>query len=161
MNFQTKKPVLSETDSIFFKLNSISRNSSANREKTAHIDFNLGFEKFASLTSFSFSDFNDLKMGANGPSDYLRPEYVQQVDGQDVIFDNSDPRVQKHTGYSQFNFMQKFLLKTDKTEYDLGVHYSSTSNIPRYDRLIRYNNCLLYTSPSPRDGLLSRMPSSA
>ena len=25
----------------------------------------------------------------------------------------------------------------------------------------QYNNCLLYTSPSPRDGLLSRMPSSA
>ena len=24
-----------------------------------------------------------------------------------------------------------------------------------------YNFCLLYTSPSPRDGLLSRMPSSA
>ena len=24
-----------------------------------------------------------------------------------------------------------------------------------------YCNCLLYTSPSPRDGLLSRMPSSA
>ena len=26
---------------------------------------------------------------------------------------------------------------------------------------IEANNCLLYTSPSPRDGLLSRMPSSA
>ena len=26
---------------------------------------------------------------------------------------------------------------------------------------IRVINCLLYTSPSPRDGLLSRMPSSA
>ena len=26
---------------------------------------------------------------------------------------------------------------------------------------VRYYNCLLYTSPSPRDGLLSRMPSSA
>ena len=25
----------------------------------------------------------------------------------------------------------------------------------------RGNSCLLYTSPSPRDGLLSRMPSSA
>ena len=25
----------------------------------------------------------------------------------------------------------------------------------------KYNDCLLYTSPSPRDGLLSRMPSSA
>ena len=27
--------------------------------------------------------------------------------------------------------------------------------------LMRGNVCLLYTSPSPRDGLLSRMPSSA
>ena len=26
---------------------------------------------------------------------------------------------------------------------------------------LRSNSCLLYTSPSPRDGLLSRMPSSA
>ena len=26
---------------------------------------------------------------------------------------------------------------------------------------VQYLNCLLYTSPSPRDGLLSRMPSSA
>ena len=140
MNFQTKKPVFSESDSIFFELNSISRNSSANKEKTAHVDFNLGSKKFASLTSFTFSDFDDLKMGDNGPSDYLRPEYVQQVEGEDVIFSNPNPRIQKHTGYSQFNFMQKFLLKTDKTEYDLGLHYSSTSNIPRYDRLIRYNN---------------------
>ena len=27
--------------------------------------------------------------------------------------------------------------------------------------LVHLNTCLLYTSPSPRDGLLSRMPSSA
>src|SRR5680860_1018661 len=29
------------------------------------------------------------------------------------------------------------------------------------DGLVEIWNCLLYTSPSPRDGLLSRMPSSA
>ena len=29
------------------------------------------------------------------------------------------------------------------------------------NRLVDLNSCLLYTSPSPRDGLLSRMPSSA
>ena len=29
------------------------------------------------------------------------------------------------------------------------------------DELKHYISCLLYTSPSPRDGLLSRMPSSA
>ena len=32
-------------------------------------------------------------------------------------------------------------------------------SIKRQD--LRKGNCLLYTSPSPRDGLLSRMPSSA
>ena len=29
------------------------------------------------------------------------------------------------------------------------------------DHFLRMSVCLLYTSPSPRDGLLSRMPSSA
>ena len=36
------------------------------------------------------------------------------------------------------------------------------SNVPRaIAGLKEANHCLLYTSPSPRDGLLSRMPSSA
>ena len=39
------------------------------------------------------------------------------------------------------------------------------SRAPRDGRFIeivgRYNPCLLYTSPSPRDATLSRMPSSA
>ena len=30
-----------------------------------------------------------------------------------------------------------------------------------YTRIMNPTTCLLYTSPSPRDGLLSRMPSSA
>ena len=29
------------------------------------------------------------------------------------------------------------------------------------DNFMQFKTCLLYTSPSPRDGLLSRMPSSA
>ena len=32
---------------------------------------------------------------------------------------------------------------------------------PQWPRVFRVDYCLLYTSPSPRDGLLSRMPSSA
>ena len=71
MNFQTKSPILSDSDSMYFKSNLISRSSSANNEKTGHLDFNIGMKNFASLTSFSISDFDDLKMGSNGPSDYL------------------------------------------------------------------------------------------
>ena len=37
----------------------------------------------------------------------------------------------------------------------------ATSDVDRYVKHCRDKGCLLYTSPSPRDGLLSRMPSSA
>ena len=67
MNFQTKSPILSDSDSMYFKSNLISRSSTANKEKTGHLDFNIGMKNFASLTSFSISDFDDLKMGSNGP----------------------------------------------------------------------------------------------
>ena len=33
--------------------------------------------------------------------------------------------------------------------------------IPFVASTVKQDTCLLYTSPSPRDGLLSRMPSSA
>ncbi len=39
--------------------------------------------------------------------------------------------------------------------------YSLREKIIRNKYLNKYKTCLLYTSPSPRDGLLSRMPSSA
>ena len=44
-----------------------------------------------------------------------------------------------------------------------GAYTLSTQAHVRGDVLYRLmkTNCLLYTSPSPRDGLLSRMPSSA
>src|SRR5664279_3547605 len=41
------------------------------------------------------------------------------------------------------------------------VDRTSDANGQRVERLTGQRGCLLYTSPSPRDGLLSRMPSSA
>ena len=42
-----------------------------------------------------------------------------------------------------------------------NVGYNIPSNFTLAQMADLYNGCLLYTSPSPRDGLLSRMPSSA
>ena len=49
------------------------------------------------------------------------------------------------------------------TVYDQLEHsYESQKHlILEVDLALLNNDCLLYTSPSPRDGLLSRMPSSA
>ena len=40
-------------------------------------------------------------------------------------------------------------------------HLPNASELAGYKQKLKENSCLLYTSPSPRDGLLSRMPSSA
>jgi len=139
INFYTKTPKLSLTDTLLFKGNTIIRYSSASNEKTGHIDFNLGYKKWAFLTSVSFTDFDDLQMGKFGPDDYLRPEYVVTTNGQDNIVQNKNPRIQHFTGYKQINFLQKVQYKVDETlHFDLGLLYSTTSDYPRYDRLIRY-----------------------
>ena len=136
MNFYTKKPKFSESQTPLMLINSTLRSASASNEKTGHFDINIGFKKWALLTSFSRNDFDNLTMGKYGLSDYLRPEYVDIINGLDSIIPNPNPRVQKFTHYSQFNFMQKVLFKPNNNiTADLGIHYS----------------CLLYTSPSPRD----------
>ena len=139
MNFYTKKAKLSNDSKPNIQINISSRYSSASNEKMYHIDFNYGLEKIAFLSSFSKSDFDDLTMGIHGPSDYLRPNYVTQNSaGDDVLVTNSKPRVQRNTGYSQTNFMQKVLYEPNKNlSIDIGIHFSKTGNIPRYDRLIR------------------------
>ena len=42
-----------------------------------------------------------------------------------------------------------------------GIPMPSDGDQGTLNPLLELCNCLLYTSPSPRDGLLSRMPSSA
>ena len=48
------------------------------------------------------------------------------------------------------------------TETDARLSFDVEGTLAKARDLIKlYEDCLLYTSPSPRDGLLSRMPSSA
>ncbi|MBC3756806.1 TonB-dependent receptor [Hyunsoonleella sp. SJ7] len=139
MGFYTQTPRLSESDSIKVSSNILTRYATASNEKTAHFDINLGYKKWAFVTNATFTDFNDLRMGSHGPEDYLRSEFVSSSNGNDVILENSNPKVQKFSGYHQFNAMQKVRYKPYKDlSFDLGLYYSRSSDIPRYDRLIRY-----------------------
>ena len=42
-----------------------------------------------------------------------------------------------------------------------GEHLEGSESLPPIEPLTKAWDCLLYTSPSPRDATLSRMPSSA
>ncbi|PIQ49061.1 MAG: TonB-dependent receptor [Cytophagales bacterium CG12_big_fil_rev_8_21_14_0_65_40_12] len=138
MSFQTLSPQLSLTDESLVKGTALARYSSVNNEKTTHFDINVGWKKWALVTSFSNFNYGDLRMGSNGPDDYLRPFYVERQNGADVVIANPDPLVQHPTGYEQTNLMQKVRFKPN-ANWDLtyGLHYSATSNYSRYDRLIR------------------------
>lgn len=144
MSFYTQKPRLSYTDSLLVKSNVVARYASASHENTGHFDINLGYKKWGFVSSASYTDFGDLKMGKNGPDDYLRPEYVVVENGTDVIKENSNPLVQKYSGYNQLNLMQKVRFEPfENLSFDLGLFYTTSSNIPRYDRLIRYRSGML------------------
>ncbi len=141
MNFYTKEAQFSHIDSLLFSGNANYRFASANSENTLHFDFNLGKRKWAFLTSVSYSDFDDLVMGKNGLDSYLRTNYVVSRNGQDELVLNENPRKQIATGYNQINLMQKINYKPNNSwHYNLGLHYSETSNYSRYDRLIRPNS---------------------
>ena len=141
MSFQTLTPHFSSDEKTLVSGNAITRYSSANNEKTGHFDVNLGWKKWASITSISSNDFGDLKMGTHGPKEYLRPFYVQRQNGIDIVVTNDDPLVQKPTAYSQLNLMQKVRFQpNEKWDFIYGFHFSETSSYSRYDRHIRYNN---------------------
>lgn len=141
MSFQTLTPQFSATSKSIVSGNAVSRFSTANNEKTGHFDVNVGWENWATITSFSSNDFGDLRMGSHGPDEYLRPFYVQRQNGTDVVVTNSDPLVQKPTAYSQINLMQKVRFKpNEKWDFQYGLHFSETSSYSRYDRHIRYTN---------------------
>lgn len=140
MNFQTIKPRLSVDKKWDIHSNVSSRYSSANKEETIHGTLHIGKKKLASVSSFSFNRFGDLKMGKYGPDSYLRQFYVNQVENMDKIIQNANPRIQVPSGYDQQNVMQKLLYKpSERWEIQYGFHHSATTSYPRYDRLIEVN----------------------
>lgn len=141
MSFYTLKPQLSLTDMPFTKGNALARYSSANNEFTSHFDLNIGWENWAFVSSFSHNKFGDLRMGSDGPDEYLRSQYTQRIDSVDRIVTNDDPLMQRPTGYSQANLMQKIRFKPNTNwDFTYGIHYSTTTDYSRYDRLLRLRN---------------------
>ena len=73
-------------------------------------------------------------------------------------FDVPDPKTLHIDGDWLFHFDENYPDEMDIYQYPLADFCCEV-----YDTctIEQFNDCLLYTSPSPRDGLLSRMPSSA
>lgn len=148
IHFYTKEPTLNFSAAggyIRFRL--------PDQEKTANAILNLGGKKWASLSSVTVSKFEDLRMGAKtnpalGYQFGLRNQYVNKDFSSgfrpDELVNNPYPLIQKYSGYSQIDILQKVLFKPNDTDkHMLNLQYSNSTDVPRYDRL---------TDPLNKDG---------
>ncbi|MEO5673009.1 MAG: TonB-dependent receptor [Chitinophagales bacterium] len=141
IHFHTRKPQLSSVaGKSYVNGNYGLRYSSADREKNGHLNFNIGGTKLASLTSVTYSDFDDLVQGKNlndiADSTWLRPYYVEHISGKDSLIANENIYKQVQSGYSQYDILQKFLFRqNDHVRHLLNLQLSNSSDVPRYDRL--------------------------
>jgi len=141
MAFYTLTPTLADSQERQSSGSAALRYASANEELTGHFDINIGGQKWAAVSSFSHNRYGDLRMGQNGPEDYLRPFYVERIDGIDRVVSNADPLLQTPTGYEQTNLMQKVRFRPNAAwDFTYAFHYSATTDYARYDRLVRDRN---------------------
>jgi len=148
VHMRTKTPELSTTDRLFITGTAFGRYSSANKEKTGHFDVSIGGKQITWLQSYNFSDFEDTRMGDKYPDKYpnfgRRSQYVARINNIDSIVVNSDDRIQKFSGYEQWDITHKFLFQhKNKISHLVNLQYSASGNVPRYDRLQDVRNGLL------------------
>ncbi|MFD2514360.1 TonB-dependent receptor plug domain-containing protein [Pontibacter locisalis] len=105
---------------------------------------NYGRRKWGSLTGITVSDFGNLRQGDNRHSTYgdlgLRNYYAARIAGKDTMLLNPKPVIQRPTGYTQYDLLQKVLFKPNEyTSHTLNLQLSTSSDIPRYDRLTEFS----------------------
>ena len=144
MDFHTKKHQFAKGNDLLVNGHAMARFSSANVEKTASALISISKRNISYLGNLTYSDFGNLKTGSIRPDAHpdfgKRPEYIVRIDGEDSIVRNSNENLQKFSAYKQINTLQKLSFRIkDHIELGYTFNYSTTSDIPRYDRLIEYD----------------------
>ena len=140
IHYYTKSPQLNRVEPL--KLNFSSEYNSATQAGLYHASASVSKEKWGSITSVSYSQFGDIKMGERrahgflewGLSNYYSENLSTYFQSQPTI--NDDPTRQRNTGYSQYDLMQKFLFQLPRAQQlMLNMQLSNSSNINRFDKL--------------------------
>ena len=123
-------------------------------------------EVTTSIPEYNRDDWNHW-IDENGDCQNTRHEVLIEESFESVTYTN-DTNCSVSTGKWFDNYTGQYYYNASEIEIDHfiplknahqsgGFNWSSTKK----EEFANYRFCLLYTSPSPRDGLLSRMPSSA
>ncbi|MGI6342187.1 MAG: TonB-dependent receptor plug domain-containing protein [Bacteroidales bacterium] len=140
MHFFTKNPQLSNSDTTLVNGDLSLRYGSAANDYMQSFRINVGTKKFALLSGVTAKSIGDLRQGSARDEKYgdwgKRLYYVERINNIDSVITNSDPLVQKQSGYKQFDLFTKLLYKPcEKYSVLVNAQYSNTTDVPRYDRL--------------------------
>lgn len=142
MHFVTKSPKLADTGKVLFMAGANARYGTASNELTGSLNFNIGFKKVALFTNLSYTHLGDLRQGSVGMNTeregWKRNYYSTRINGRDTMLVNNTPLIQLNSGYTQLDVLQKVVYKqNDRIQHGLNFQYSTTGDIPRYDRLLQ------------------------
>lgn len=140
MYFQSRNPELAKRDNWLLKPTAYVRYGSATGERTGHVDVSMGNRTLGFLTSVTYGQFGDLVQGNRRREAYPTfgklMQYVERRNNEDVIVNNPNPNRQVGSAYNQLDLLQKVLFRpTEGVQHVLNLQYSTTGNVPRYDRL--------------------------
>ncbi len=164
IHFHTRNPDLLSEGENKISGGAFLRYGTAASALAGNLHFNVASAKVASFTSVSYADFGDLKEGTVQNDKYpgfgTRHYYVETNNGVDALVKNDDKYLQVQSGYTQYDVMEKLLFQqSDKVSHLLNIQYSTSTDIPRYDRLTDplNNDSLKYAEwyYGPQDRLLA------
>ncbi|MEN8187061.1 MAG: TonB-dependent receptor [Bacteroidota bacterium] len=148
IHYYTRKPHTSDKTQV--NTDFLARFSTINEERTIYGGVELQLKNLATFTSFSYSDFGDLRMGKNRKHNF--DDWGKQFfysDNSDNYYnpdpvENPNPEKQKNIGYKQYDFLQKICVPLDKkTELIFNMQYSTSTEIPRFDKLAEMDEGVL------------------
>ena len=140
VHYYTKTPKINNAQKLtnFFS----STFNSSRQSVVHHLNSEASFNKSAILTSFTFSKFGDIIMGKNRQHGFQNWGLVNEYssNSNSLYFKspskNTNPNIQKKSGYSQVDFLQKIVFTLPKEKQLLiNLQFSNSSNIPRFDKL--------------------------
>lgn len=165
MVFNTFDPLPTLMNGKKLGVKAFTRYASANEEETVGGTLQYGLRKWAFLGNATYSGFGDLRSGrvlSDAYPDYgRRREYVSRENGLDVIVKNDNSSIQRFTGYTQSNMLGKIRYWHDSNlSATYALIYTTSSNIPRYDRLEQYRSGALRYAEwyyGPQELLMNRV----
>ena len=135
INMSTKRLYFSNEPKI--KTSMFSRYATAYNGFSSHQSILYESKRFSLFNAVSLRDYGDVKMGkrrSHGFNEWGKMYFFVNEDGEVVMNDNPD--VQKNTGFQQFDIINKMLFKlNDEWRLTSNIQYSTSSNVPRFDKL--------------------------